>query len=79
MQLDWQSLAVVVLVVASIGYLARVAWRSVNRRQAAACGGCAQCPVDDESTPVVELESLTKAGSALHETQPGEPASPQHR
>ncbi len=55
MILDWQSVASVAIVSLAIAYLARVGWRTVVQRRAAACGsGCNQCAAGAEP-PVVQI------------------------
>lgn len=65
MTLDWQNLTVLVLVAAAVGYLARLAWQSVQRRRTGACGGCATCPSNAESQEpaVIGIDSLAKSAA----------------
>ncbi len=68
MVFDWQNLAVLVAVLAAAGYLARLAWQTVARRKAAACGGCGSCANADGPGQVVGMEVLSQSAQAL--TQP---------
>lgn len=65
MNSDWQNMIVLVVVAAAIAYLARVAWLSVARRRAAACGGCGNCPTapGDKTPQVVEIQALGQSRS----------------
>jgi len=60
-----QNLIVLVVVVAAVAYLARVAWQTVARRKGAACGGCGNCPSAgaNNAPSVVEIGSLTRSVS----------------
>ena len=40
MSLDWQNIAVFVIVATAIAYLARLTWQTIARKKAGACGGC---------------------------------------
>jgi hypothetical protein len=51
--MGWQNVAVMVVVIAAGGYLARLAWQSIARRKAAACGGCGTCPASQTAEPAV--------------------------
>jgi hypothetical protein len=67
MQLDWQTAVVLFVIVAATAYLGRVAWRSIARRKAAACGGCDTCGANGKAQ-MVELGQL--ASSAPQEPRP---------
>ncbi len=44
MEFGWQDLAALGIVLAAAGYLARLAWNAVTRKQGSGCGsGCASC------------------------------------
>jgi hypothetical protein len=60
MSVDWQTAVVLVAIFAAAAYLARMAWRSIARRKAAACGGCDTCGASGQKQ-VVELGSLTNS------------------
>jgi hypothetical protein len=60
MNLDWQNLSVLLLVSAAGGYLARVAWRSMARREATTCGGCSNCSDKSGGPQVVALDALSR-------------------
>jgi hypothetical protein len=65
MLFDWQNLAVLLAVIAAAGYLSRLAWQTVSRRKAAACGGCGSCAKAAGPGQLVGLESLSKSAQAL--------------
>ncbi len=60
---DWQNLAVLAIVLAAAGYLARTAWRSVARRKASACGACGDCSRPGGGRQLVTIESLARSPS----------------
>lgn len=62
----WQTLIVVLLVAAAAAYLARVAWQSLARRRAAACGGCGSCQAGAANEPTVQvtIQSLVRSTPA---------------
>lgn len=67
MNLDWQTVAVLVLLAAACAYLTRLAWQSVTRRQAASCGGCDTCPssaAEGDEPAVVTLGALREPSDA---------------
>ncbi len=44
MDFGWQDLAALGIVLAAAGYLARLAWNAVTRKQGSGCGsGCGSC------------------------------------
>ena len=44
MEFGWQDLAALGIVLAAAGYLARLAWNAVTRKQGSGCGsGCGSC------------------------------------
>lgn len=50
MDFGWQDLAALGIVLAAAGYLARLAWNALTRKQSAGCGSaCGGCP-----TPAVD-------------------------
>jgi hypothetical protein len=53
MNWDWQNLAVLAVILAAAGYLSRLAWLTVVRRRAAACGSCPTCPAAAAKDPEV--------------------------
>jgi hypothetical protein len=67
MNFDWQNLTVFVVVLAAGGYLARVAWNSVARRQAAGCGSCGSCPTSShaEEPRLVALQPPSSGAPAV--------------
>ena len=66
----FENLIVLAVVAAAVAYLARVAWQTVARRRAAACGGCENCPsASANNAPrVVEIGSLTSSVSSAQHT-----------
>lgn len=70
MSLDWQNAAVLVLVAAACAYLARLAWQSVARKKAAACGSCGSCPAD-AAKGEPEVIGLSSANSQQVGAGPG--------
>jgi hypothetical protein len=71
MNLQWQNAAVLVVVVAAIGYLARGAWQTLARRKAAGCGSCGTCPAGDPTPRVVGIEPLLPNAVAAERTTGG--------
>jgi len=57
MQLDWQTAAVLVIVALAAIYISRLAWLTLARKKAAACGGCKSCAANAANPvgPVVEI------------------------
>ena len=50
MEFGWQDLTVLGIVLAAAGYLARLAWNAVTRKQASGCGsGCGSCSAQTSS------------------------------
>ncbi|MGA2700468.1 MAG: FeoB-associated Cys-rich membrane protein [Isosphaeraceae bacterium] len=50
MGFGWQDLAALGIVLAAAGYLARLAWNAVTRKQASGCGsGCGSCSTQTSS------------------------------
>jgi hypothetical protein len=64
MTLDWQSSIALVIVAASVGYVARTVWHAVGKRKSA-CGGCGNCSSTGAAGPqhVVQISSHTLSGS----------------
>jgi len=45
MDFGWQDLAALGIILAAVGYLARLAWNALTRKEKAGCGsGCGSCP-----------------------------------
>ncbi|MEX2112312.1 MAG: hypothetical protein WD845_03960 [Pirellulales bacterium] len=66
MILDWQSIASLAIVSLAIAYLARIGWRTIVERKAAACGGgCKSCAAGGEP-PVVEIGALASSRGPDH-------------
>jgi hypothetical protein len=67
MNFDWQNLTVLVVVLSAGGYLARVAWQSVVRRQAAGCGSCGHCPTSSLAVEprLVALQPISGGAPAV--------------
>ncbi len=70
MSFDWQDLIVVAAIALAGFYLARVGWQTFARRRGA-CGGCANCPAEDEGPqriadgrPMVDVEQLSGTASS---------------
>jgi len=50
MEFGWQDLAALGIVLAAAGYLVRLAWNAVTRKQASGCGsGCGSCSTQTSS------------------------------
>ena len=67
MESAWQNLLVLAIVLAAGGYLCRMGWQSMARRQSSgrqssACGGCSNCPSESTSKgpQVVGIGSLER-------------------
>ena len=60
MQLDWQNVAVLVIVAGAAIYVSRLAWLTLARKKTAACGGCKSCAADGvkQVGPVIEIAPL---------------------
>jgi hypothetical protein len=77
MSFDWQTGAVLLVIVAALGYLARAAWRAAARRRAGACGGCADCagesgPSERQIIGVSQLsESLQAPAASANQDRAG--------
>lgn len=65
MSFDWQNLTVLLATSAAGAYLARVAWQSVARKKASACGGCGNCPDHAGGPQVVGVEDLSRSANAM--------------
>lgn len=64
MNIDWQTVIAVGLVVAAAGYLAYSGWKVIARKRAGGCGTCSSCPSStdgkrDDQRPFVSIEQLT--------------------
>jgi len=64
MTLDWQNIAAGLLVLASLAYLARQAWRTMAHKQAGGCGGgcrgCGQATSASAEPQVIPLDALKR-------------------
>jgi hypothetical protein len=57
MNVDWQNLLAIGLVVAAASYIARRAWLVVASRGKAGCGtGCEKCPSARPAAKLVQIE-----------------------
>jgi len=61
MESAWQNLLVLAIVLAAGGYLCRMGWQSMarrqsNGRQSSACGGCSNCPSESTSKDTTNNE-----------------------
>jgi hypothetical protein len=78
MNLDWQNVAVIVVVAVATGYLARAGWQTFSRKRAAACGGCSKCPATDAAAKLVEIGTVAPAASSSGSAATGSSASSDH-
>lgn len=62
MNLDWQTVVVVAIVLAAVAYLARSAWQVMVRRKTPGCGTCSSCPTSEGETakPFVAIDQLAE-------------------
>ena len=74
MEFGWQDLAAISIVLAATGYLARLAWKAVTRKQASGCGSrCGSCSASaaaGSAIPgeVVSIGLLGKTSRQSHES-----------
>ncbi len=67
MNLGWQDLLALGIVLAAAGYLARLAWSAVTRKRESGCGtGCGKCSAGSAGSPssvkpVVTIGSLKRS------------------
>ncbi len=60
MELGWQDLAALGIVLAAAGYLAHLAWSAVIRKQASGCGsGCGSCSARSPTNRTVPDEVIS--------------------
>ena len=60
MELGWQDLAALGIVLAAAGYLARLAWNAVVRKQGSGCGsGCGSCSARSVANSAVPEEVVS--------------------
>lgn len=60
MELGWQDLAALGIVLTAAGYLARLAWNAVTRKQASGCGsGCGSCSARSVANNSVPEEAVS--------------------
>jgi len=60
MGFGWQDLAALGIVLAAAGYLARLAWNAVTRKQASGCGsGCGSCSVRSAANSAIPEEVVS--------------------
>lgn len=60
MGFGWQDLAALGIVLAAAGYLARLAWNAVTRKQVSGCGpGCGSCSVRSATNSAIPEEVVS--------------------
>ncbi|HEX4146755.1 MAG TPA: hypothetical protein VHY91_24880 [Pirellulales bacterium] len=72
MNITWQDLIAVVIVMTALGYVGRTVYRMIFGGKAA-CGGCGTCPSAGSKTPpLVSLDLPAKRPAAANPDSPGE-------
>ena len=78
MEFGWQDLAALGIVLAAAGYLARLAWNAVTRKQGSGCGSsCGSCSARSAANSAIpeEVVSIGLPGR-VHRQERESPAEP---
>ncbi|MGB2612616.1 MAG: FeoB-associated Cys-rich membrane protein, partial [Isosphaeraceae bacterium] len=60
MEFGWQDLAALGIVLAAAGYLARLSWNAVTRKQGSGCGsGCGSCSARSAANSAIPEEVVS--------------------
>jgi hypothetical protein len=60
MNLTWQDLATICIVLLSAGYVVRYIVRWAKRKGQPGCGCCTKCPAEPSEEPLVTLDKRTE-------------------
>ncbi len=78
MEFGWQDLAALGIVLAAAGYLARLAWNAVTRKQGSGCGsGCGGCSARSAANSAIPEEVVSIVlPERVHRQERESPAGP---
>ena len=78
MDIGWQDLAALGIVLAAVGYLARLAWNAVTRKQGSGCGsGCGSCSARSAANSAIPEEVVSIVlPERVHRQERESPAGP---